>query len=128
MGLKGDPLLGDLSQIGKAVDLKPAAVGEDGSFPAHEAVKTPEFLNQPVTGAQIEMIRVGEENAYPGLLQVFRGEGLDRPLGADRHKHGGFKTAMRRGDFTSSRSTGRTLMGDLELQSTYALDKRNLRW
>ena len=41
MGLECDPLFRDLSQLGKTVDLIPAAVREDRSFPAHKAVKPP---------------------------------------------------------------------------------------
>src|SRR5258706_8486209 len=62
MGTEAHALIGHFSQFGKAEDLIAAGVREDGARPGHELMKPAELARQLVTGAQIEMIGVGEND------------------------------------------------------------------
>ena len=68
-------------------DLEPAGVGEDRPVPAHEAVEAPEPLDPLVAGPQVEVVRVGQDDLRPDLVEVVRMERLHRRVRADRHEH-----------------------------------------
>jgi hypothetical protein len=52
--------------------------------PAHEPVQTTQPGNDIIAGAQVEVIRVGEDERGPQFFDLGRRERLDRCLRADR--------------------------------------------
>ena len=58
MALKGHALFADLADAGEGKHLEPAAVGEDGLGPAHEAVQAARLADQVLAGAQVQVIGV----------------------------------------------------------------------
>lgn len=76
----------DLAQFAKAEDLKPATVSQDRSVPVHELVQPAEPRHAFVTGAQVQMVGVAEDDLDTDLLQLLRQHPFDRALGADRHE------------------------------------------
>ena len=84
MGGKGDPLLGDLAQLGQAEHLESAAVGQDGAIPAGELVQAAHLCHQLVPRAQVEVVGVAEHDLGADLLQVMGGQAaLDGAGGGD---------------------------------------------
>ena len=59
-----------LPEVGEAEYLVPAAVGQDRSVPAHEAVQPPERSDPLVSRTEVEVIGVREDDPDPDLLQV----------------------------------------------------------
>jgi len=78
----------DLEIGGKAVNLIPAAVGEDGPRPAHELVQSAELGNQVIARAEREVIGVAQEHLDAGVVELLRCEPLDGRLRADGHEDG----------------------------------------
>ena len=94
VGGEGDSLLRDLPQSGERKDLEAAGVGEDGTVPVHEFVKSPHLPHHVVAGPQVEVVGVGELDLAADLLEVVGGDRpLDGPLGAHVHKDRGLDHA-----------------------------------
>src|SRR4029077_9451769 len=51
----------DLADLRQAEDLEPAAVGEDGQGPVHEAMQSTGGADDVEAGAEIEMIGIAQE-------------------------------------------------------------------
>src|SRR5215211_180395 len=64
-------------------------------MPLHELMQAAHVAHQLVPGAQVEMISVAQHERCIDLLEVFRGQGLDRRLGTHRGKHWCREVAMR---------------------------------
>src|SRR5579884_865577 len=86
----------DLARRRQAVDLKTAAVGENGTVPAHEVMQAAQFSNHIVAGPQREVIGVAQNYLGSGVSNLIRCQSLDRGLRADRHKDRRLDNAMRR--------------------------------
>ena len=71
--LEGDALVGDLRELGEAHDLEAAGVGEDRTVPAHEAVQAAEPGDALGTGAQHQVVGVGEHDVDAGGPQLVGG-------------------------------------------------------
>jgi len=70
MTLEGDTVVVDLAQIAHRDDLEAAGVGENRPVPGHEAVQAAEARDQLVARAQVQVVRVGEDDARSDLAQV----------------------------------------------------------
>ncbi len=91
-----DAFFDDFADTGEAEDLKSAGIGEDGARPGHEAVQSAEGADELVTGAQVEVIGIAEEDLDVEILgEVALGEALDGGLGADGHEDGRADIAVR---------------------------------
>ncbi len=86
MGLEGDAVFVELSQLGQRHDLIAAGIGEDRAVPVHETMQSPELGDALGAGAEHQMIGVGENDVGAGLAHVLGEHGLHRRAGADRHE------------------------------------------
>jgi len=77
------PVVGDFAQIGEAEDLVTAGIGEDGAAPGHERMQAAEFADERMTGTQIKMVGVGENDFGAEGFEGFLGEGFDGGGSAD---------------------------------------------
>jgi len=64
--------------------------------PAHELVQPALALNEFVARPQIQMVGIGQDQAGTEVVELSRGEGFDRRLGAHGGKQGRFEIAVRR--------------------------------
>ena len=76
-------VVGDFAQIREAEDLVTAGIGEDGAAPGHERMQAAEFANESMTGTQIKMVGVGENDFGAEGFEGFLGEGFDGGGSAD---------------------------------------------
>ncbi|WBL36318.1 hypothetical protein O0235_01690 [Tepidiforma flava] len=88
VGAEADAVFGDLAEAGEGEDPEAAAVGEDGAIPAHEAVDAAELPDEPVPGAQVEVVGVDEDDPGAGRGDLGGQERLHGREGADGHEDG----------------------------------------
>jgi hypothetical protein len=100
--LEGDAIFGDFAQLRQAHDLEAAGVREDGTVPAHEAVQAAQPGDALRTGAQHEMIGVGEHDIDAAGSQLVGGDGFHRRRRANRHKGRRADHPARRGDLAEA--------------------------
>ena len=79
-------VLVDDPQIAERHDLVSARVGQDRPVPGHEAVQPAKPLDALVAGAQVQVVRVGEDDRGAGRRDLVGIERLDRRVRADRHE------------------------------------------
>ena len=90
VGGKIDPLLLDAAQFCQREDLKAAAIGQNGAVPVHKLVQSPHLADQPVAGADMEMVGVGKLHLTADLAQEHGVDAaLDGGAGAHVHEHRG---------------------------------------
>ena len=94
MILKMDALLRDLAQFRERENLVTAAISQDRPIPAHEAVKSAEMPNHLHPGPNEKMVGVSENDLRLQFAQLARTDGLDTPLGPDRHEGRRFNHAV----------------------------------
>ena len=97
------PVGRDLAQFAERKDLEPAGIGQHGAIPAHETVHSPHATDQLMTGPQIQVIGVRQDDLRPaaGFSQ-----GLERSLihrfdrggGSHRYEHRGLHDAVGQGE------------------------------
>jgi hypothetical protein len=87
--------VGHLAQLRQAHHLEAAAVGQDRTGPAHEAVEPAQLADHLGTGPQVQVIGVGEQDVGAGPGHLIRGKRLHRGLGADRHERRGQHFAVK---------------------------------
>ena len=87
-------------------DLKTAAVGENGLVPVHKRMKPAHFGNKIASRPQKEMIVVCQNDLGFYFDQIGRVDGLDRSVGADRHKNRGVDVSVGGGEDTGSAAAG----------------------
>jgi len=97
MRLERDPVFRDVPETGQTQHLVAAAVRQDGPVPSHEPVQAAERLDDLVSGPQVEVIGVAQDQRAAFLVQVSRVQGLDRGLRPAGHEDGGLHHAMRGG-------------------------------
>ena len=83
-------------------DLEPAAIGKDRPVPVHKRMQTAGLSYDVVTGPQVKMVGVGEDDLGTYLFQFFRRHGLYRSAGTDRHEDRREHVAVRRVQDASS--------------------------
>ena len=64
--LEAHAIGGDLVAVTEAEDLEAAAVGEDRLGPAHKGVESSQPVDELVTGAQVEVVGVAEDDLRLG--------------------------------------------------------------
>ena len=89
-------LLGYFDQMGEAIELKSAAVGQDRSVPAHEAMQSAERGDHLFAGPQREMIGIAQDHLRPRGAELFDFQALHARLGSDRHEGRHLHRAVRR--------------------------------
>ncbi len=77
-------------------DLVAARVGEDRPVPAHEAVQAAELGDHVLARAEVQVVRVAEEDRSADRAQLVGVDGLDGRLGADGHEGRRLDLAVRR--------------------------------
>ena len=88
-------LLLDFAQAGQREHLESAGIGEDRLIPAHELVQPARLFDEVFAGADMQVIRVGEDDLRTDLVQFARGHALDGRLRAHRHEDRGLDVAVR---------------------------------
>src|SRR5215467_5269632 len=106
MRAKAHTFVGDLAKRGQTKDLIAAGIGEDGARPGHELMQAAEAANQIVTGSQVKMISVGEEDFRAEFFQGFLGERFHAGLRTYRQKERSLHDAVGRGQQATSRTGG----------------------
>ncbi len=96
VGLEFRTLLGDAPALGKAEDLIPAAVGQDGPIPPGEPMQATEPSDQFIARTKVEMVGVAENDLGARLLEVLEEHPLHRALGAHGHERRCVHDAVRR--------------------------------
>ncbi|OPY84851.1 MAG: hypothetical protein A4E72_02090 [Syntrophus sp. PtaU1.Bin208] len=86
MGLENGPFRGDFPQFPQAVNLKAAAVRQDGASPVHEGMEPAQGGDQLVSGSQVKMIGIAEDHLRPEGFHRVGGQGFDRSLGSNGHE------------------------------------------
>ncbi len=87
----------DLAQSTQAEHLKTARIGENRIGPGHELVQSAHPADGLVSGAQVEMIGIGQQDRHAEIFgQVALGESFNRGLCAHRHEHGRLDGPVRR--------------------------------
>src|SRR2546427_12191839 len=107
-GTECHPFVSQTPQPGQAEDLKSAAIGEDGTLPAHEPMQTPRALDDVGARPQIQMERVGQNHLGADLLDFFRGQPFHGGLRADRHEGRRAHDSTRGVQAAQARTGGRT--------------------
>ena len=98
MRAKRDAFFADLAQLAEAEDLESAGVGEHGAIPRHEAVESAKLADVLVSGPQIEMVSVAENDLGAQFFEDVLGNGLHCGDGANGHEDRRFDLAMRGDD------------------------------
>ncbi len=84
---EGDALLVDAGdRVAQREDLEAAGVGQDRPVPAHERVQAAELRDQVGAGAEMQVVRVAEQDLRPGRAHLVGVQALDGRLRADRHE------------------------------------------
>ena len=65
MRLKARAILGDLAHGAEAEHLIAAAIGQDRPRPVHEAMQPAQLANPLMTGTQIQMVGIAEQDLTP---------------------------------------------------------------
>ena len=107
-------LLADASHRRQAEHLVAAAVGQDRSLPADEAMQPAGPRDQLVARPQEEVIGVAEDDLGAEILEVAMGDRLDRAARADRHEGRRLDDAVRRPQLAAAR--GAVAMRDAEVE------------
>ena len=86
MRSEGHAVRPDLGQRGHAVDLEPAAVGQDGPGPGDETVQTAHVSDRVRAGAQEQMIGIAQDELGAELGDPIVGQAFDRTLAGHRRE------------------------------------------
>lgn len=78
--------------------------------PALQLVRAADGVEDLLAGLQAEVVRVVEAQAAARLLQLLRGDALERGLRRDRHEHGEVDGPVREGEDGGARSCGLSLV------------------
>ena len=89
MAGEGHALLADLPQSRQREHLEPAGIRQDGAVPAHEPVQPAHGAHHVVTGAQMQVVCIGQlDLRAQALLQIDGADAaLDGRLCAHVHEH-----------------------------------------
>ena len=98
--LKPDTLFLDFVYPGEAEDLEPAAVRQNRAVPTHEFVKPAQAGDPFMSRAQVEVIRICEDDLRSHGLQIVGGNAFDGPSRSNRHEYGSMDRAA--GGFNTS--------------------------
>ena len=91
-----------MAKILEAPDLESAAVGEHGAVPAHKLLHTTHLGHKFRARAQIEVVRIRENDLRLHFAQVPRRKSLHARKSAHRHKNRRFNGSVRRMQATAA--------------------------
>ena len=94
MALEFHALFGNVAQLLETPDLESAAVGEHRAVPAHELLHTAHLGHKFRARAQVQVVRVREDNLRLHFAQVPRRKSLHACKSPHRHKNWRFHHAM----------------------------------
>ena len=109
MRSEGRARIADLDQVVEAEYLKPATVGQDRPFPAHEFVQPAKPGDPFATGPKRQVIGVAKQDLGTQSADLIRAERLDGGLRPHRHERGRVDHAVRR---CQSPAPSAILLGD----------------
>src|SRR6185295_4230817 len=89
---------------GQAEHLIAAAVGENRSGPADEAMQAATARDQIVAGPEVQMVGVAEEDLGAQRLEIAMRDPLHRALRADRHERRRLDGTVRGRHYTATRA------------------------
>jgi hypothetical protein len=90
-----DAVFRDLAQIAQAKDLEAARVGQNRARPRHEAVQAAQLADQFVSGAEEQVIRIGQDDVgVEFAFEIALHHPLDGGLRPDGHKYRSFDDAV----------------------------------
>ena len=95
MGAEPDAVITDLPQRSHAESLKPAAIGEYRSVPAHELVQAAQIDHGLHARPEVQMIGVAQHYLGANVPHLFRGQCFDRGLSGNRHEERRERFAVR---------------------------------
>ena len=96
MAAEMNALFLDFAQTCEREYLESAGIRQNRLVPAHELVQPASLADQLLTGADMQVVGIGEDNLRTDFVQLARGHALDRCLCADRHENRGLDVAVRR--------------------------------
>ena len=106
VGVEAHAVLPYLPQLREGENLEAAAVREYGAVPGHEFVQPAEGFDEPVAGADVQVVGVRELYLAADILQVAGGErALYRALRADVHEYRRLRRAVRAGKLAAPRAS-----------------------
>ena len=95
VGGKFHAVLIDLAKLGEGEHLKTAAIRKDGACPVEELVDTAHIADDVVTGAKMEVVRIGKLDLTADVVKILRGDtALNGGASADVHEYGGLNRAV----------------------------------
>ena len=97
--------------VRKGKDLKSARIGEDGTAPSHELVKSPAATHGGQAFGGGHMIGVGKGDLGPGGFDIPGHGGAEKPFGAHHHEGRGLHGAVA-GDKFSPPGSGSGILRD----------------
>jgi len=109
--LKLHALRRDLAHLREREDLKAARVSEHGPRPAHEAMDAAGAANHLMPGAQIQVVRVGEDDLRAERLHHALLHGLDGRSCTDGHKDRRLHGAVRQRENAATAARRRGVFG-----------------
>src|SRR4051812_8603687 len=86
--------------------LKATGVGEHGAVPGGEPMEPPQILDDGFTGAQMEMIRVAQDDLRAGSPDIVRAEAPNDAVSPDRHERRRADLSMGQREGTGPGGTG----------------------
>ena len=95
-------LFGNVAKVFEAPDLESAAVREHRAVPAHEILYAAHFGHKFRAWAQVQVVRIRENNLRLHFAQVPRRKSLYTRKSAHRHKNRSFDGTMRRMEATTA--------------------------
>jgi hypothetical protein len=93
--LEFGPGIGDHASPRQAEDLEAAAIGQQRSRPADEAVQTAAPRDHLVTGSEEQVVGVAQNDLGAERFEIAMQHGLDAALRTDRHERRRLHHAMR---------------------------------
>src|SRR5690606_13709602 len=107
----GNLIFRDHPYRAEADHLESSAVSQYSAVPVHEAVQPPRLQDDFVPRAEVQMVRVGQNDPASDLLQLLGAHRLHGGLGAHRHEHRGLKGSVRS---VEPRQAGSRLLAHLD--------------
>ena len=103
MALESYPVVVNLTSVGQGEHLEAARIGQDGPGQHMNLCSPAHIGDQFVAGAEVQVIRISQDQAGAEVTQLLGCERFDRRLGANRGEHRGVNLSMRRLEYTRSR-------------------------
>ena len=117
---EADAIFSDFAQRVEREDLESARVSEHGAWPTDEAMQAAHAANGLVTGTQVEVIGVAENDLGAERFEDILRDCLDRSLGTDGHEDGRLDGLVRE-DETGTATAGSGFSDELEGRSHFKI-------